>query len=60
MLHDMYREPVIRELHMQGEKLSTICNNRERHTTSTKARSHTEIENRISDLLNMHMSSSME
>ena len=32
----MYREPAIRELHMQGVKLSTSCNATEGHTMSAK------------------------
>ena len=42
------------------QKLSTIQNNREQHIMSTKAQSHTEIENRIIVNLNMHTSSSIE
>ena len=39
----MYRELAIRELHMQGVKFSTTCNDTEGHTTSAKGQG-TEIE----------------
>ena len=39
----MYRGPAIKELHTQGVKLSTSCNDTEGHTTSAKGQG-TEIE----------------
>ena len=56
MLHDMYRESVIRELHMHREKLSTTSNNRLRVQTPSPIQ-----KLRIEcGHLNMHTSSSTQ